>query len=146
MFICSLWGFMKKLPEVKGEHFLSARFSLPPPPWDDTARLKSYAKVHATTLYIIPISYYWGNTHLPGCDFSSAVSSCHLRTWSGKWSRRNTDHHGSGAVPQMIFQNYLERNDKVSLKFMHTAKTEEQHKLWKMASDFSRSHKYTPGM
>lgn len=47
---------MKRLPGVKGEHLLSTRFSLPPPPWDDTARLNSYAKVHATTLYIIPIS------------------------------------------------------------------------------------------
>lgn len=144
MLICSLWGFMKRLPEEKGERFLSAGFSLPPPPWDDTARLNRYSKVHTTTLYI-PISYYWDSTHVPGCDFSSAVSPCHLRTWSGKWSRRNTEHHGSGAVPQMIFQNDLERNDKVSLKFMHAAKTEEQHKLWKMASDFSRSHIYTRG-
>lgn len=142
MFICSLWGFMKRLLEEKRQHFLSSGFSLPSPPWDAADRLNSYAKAHATTLYI-PISYYRDNTHLPGCDFTSAASSCHFRTWCAKWSRRNTEHHVSGAVPQMIFQNDLERNDKVPLKFMHTAKTEEQHKLWKMASDFSRSHVYT---
>lgn len=93
---------MKRLPEEKGEHF----FQLDSPylchPQDATARRNSYAKVHATTLYI-PISYYRDNiSHLPGCDFSSAVSSCHIRTWSGKRSRRNTEYHGSGAVPQMI--------------------------------------------
>lgn len=84
-------------------------------------------------------------SHLAGCDFSSAVSSCHLRACSRKRSRQNAECPGSGAVPRMIFHNDLERSDNVSLKFMHAAKTEGQHKLWKTARDFSRSHVYTPG-
>lgn len=74
------------------------------------------------------------------------MSSCHLGAWSGKQSRQNAECPGSGAVLRMIFHNDLERSDNMSLKFMHAAKTEGQYKLWKMASDFSRSHVYTPGM
>lgn len=39
-----------------------------------------------------------------------------------------------------------QRSDNALLKFMHVAKVEQQHKLWKIASDFSRSHTYNPGM
>lgn len=50
------------------------------------------------------------------------------------------------AALQVIFHNDVERSDNALLKFMHIAKVEQQHRLWKIATDFSRSHIYNPGM
>lgn len=65
---------------------------------------------------------------------------------SQQQSRWDAERPRSRTALWVIFHSDLERSDNALLKFMHAAKTEGQHKLWKMASDLSRSYAYTPGM
>lgn len=78
-------------------------------------------------------------------DFSAAVSFS-LRSFLSKAEQVTRSTPRSRAALWVIFHNDLERSDNALLKFMHVAKVEQQHKLWKIASDFSRSHTYNPGM